>query len=46
MSGYQEEQEEHPVAHAVPEVKVNLDAAYFKKKQTEGKDRRFPFSKK
>lgn len=46
MSGFQEEQEEQPVAHAVPEVKVNLDAAYFKKKQTEGKDRRFPFSKK
>lgn len=46
MGGMQEEQEEHSAVHAAPEVKVNLDSAYFKQKQTENKDRRFPFGKK
>lgn len=46
MGGMREEQEEHSAVHAAPEVKVNLDSAYFKQKQTENKDRRFPFGKK
>ena len=37
---------EESIPHEKPEIKVNLDAAYFKQKQTEGKDRRFPFGKK
>lgn len=41
-----QEQEERPAVCAVPEVKVNLDSAYFKQKQTENKDRRFPFGRK
>lgn len=45
MSSNQKEQEVK-VVHEVPEVRVNLDSAYFKKKQTEGKEKRFPFSKK
>lgn len=44
--GIREEQEERPAVHTAPEVKVNLDSAYFKQKQTESKDRRFPFGKK
>lgn len=46
MGGMREEQEERPAVHMAPEVKVNLDSAYFKQKQTENKDRRFPFGKK
>lgn len=46
MGERREEQEERPAVHAAPEVKVNLDSAYFKQKQTENKDRRFPFGKK
>lgn len=46
MGGMREEQEEPSVVPTAPEVKVNLDSAYFKQKQTESKERRFPFGKK
>ena len=46
MGGVREERKESPAMHTAPEVKVNLDSAYFKQKQTESKDRRFPFAKK
>ncbi len=46
MGSFSEEREEKRPMQIVPEVKVNLDAPYFKQKQAEGKDRRFPFGKK
>lgn len=41
-----QEMEEKPPVHTAPEVKVNLDSAYFKQKQRESKDKKFPFGKK
>lgn len=46
QGGIPKEQEEKPKTNAAPEVKVNLDAAYFRQKQAETKERRFPFGKK
>lgn len=42
------DRKESPKVHTAPEVKVNLDAAYFKKKQTreENGGKRFTFGKK
>lgn len=46
VGGFSEEQEERPLIKEAPEVKVNLNAAYFKQKQPENKEKRFSFGKK
>lgn len=44
--GRMKEQGEEAKKKETPEVRVNLEAAYFKQKQPENKERRFPFGKK
>lgn len=46
QGSFSQEMEEKPPVHTAPEVKVNLDSAYFKQKQREGKDKKFSFGKK
>ncbi len=46
LGGIPEEREERPFADVVPEVRVNQNAEYFKKRKTETKDSRFSFGKK
>lgn len=46
QGSFSQEMEEKPPVHTAPEVKVNLDSAYFKQKQKENKDKKFPFGKK
>lgn len=41
-----QEREDIPAVKEAPEVKVNTNAAYFKQKKEEDKERRFPFGKK
>lgn len=44
--GTPEGEKERPLKNTAPEVKLNLDSEYFKRKQTEEKERRFPFGRK